>query len=315
MRNSCRTLLFLACVPLLAEQPDDLLTRIRASHLPEEQRNLLAASFSAKNYARIEEILDRQAEAAGAASLAAELHALAGNAAFLNGRMDRAILAFRQADSQVPLAESDRFMLAMALVNLGDTKAAREQLGHLNNSHPDRPLYLYWLGRVDYFERLYPEAVEKLKRVILLDPTSARAYDNLGLAYDMLGQSDEAREALLKAVDLNRKLPSPSAWPPHNLGYLLLRLREPKEAENALRESLKYDPRFATAHYHLGRALEAEDRDNQAIDEYRAAISLDPALIEPLYSLGLVYRRHNRLAEAEAAFAAYKKRKALEEHY
>jgi tetratricopeptide (TPR) repeat protein len=311
MRYPFRILL-LACVPLLAQQPDDLLSRIRASHLPEEQRNLLAASFSAKNYARMEEILERQA-AAGASPLAAEFHALAGNAAFLNGRMDRAIVAFRQADSQVPLGESDRFMLAMALTNLGDAGAAREQLARLNNSHPDRPLYLYWLAKVDYFERRYLEAVEKLKRVIVLDPASARAYDNLGLAYDMLGQNDEAREALLKGVDLNRKLPHPSAWPPHNLGYLLLRLREPKAAENALREALKYDPRFATAHYHLGRTLEAEDRDNEAIDEYRAAISLDPTLIEPLYSLGLLYRRHNRLAEADAAFAEYKKGKAMVE--
>jgi tetratricopeptide (TPR) repeat protein len=313
MRNSFRKFLFLASVPLLAQQPDDLAARIRASLLPEEQRNLLAASFSTKNYARMEEILDRQAGAAGASPVAAELHALAGNAAFLNGRMDRAILAFRQADSQVPLGESDRFMLAMALANLSDTKAAREQLTRLNNSHPDRPLYLYWLAKVDYFERLYMEAVEKLKRVVLLDPTSARAYDSLGLAYDMLGQSDEAREALLKAVDLNRKLPNPSAWPPHNLGYLLLRLRETKDAENALRESLKYDPKFATAHYHLGRTLEAEDRDKEAIDEDRVAISLDPALIEPLYSLGLLYRRHNRSAEADAAFAEYKKLKAVGE--
>ena len=126
MRYPFRILL-LACVPLLAQQPDDLLSRIRASHLPEEQRNLLAASFSAKNYARMEEILERQA-AAGASPLAAEFHALAGNAAFLNGRMDRAIVAFRQADSQVPLGESDRFMLAMALTNLDDAGAARERL-------------------------------------------------------------------------------------------------------------------------------------------------------------------------------------------
>ena len=313
MRDSRGTLLLLACVPLLAQQADDLAARIRASHLPEEQRNLVAAFFSAKNYARVEEIFDRQADAAGASPLAAELHALAGNAAFLNGRMDLAILAFRQADSQAPLNESDRFMLAMALANLGDAKAAREQLTPLNKSHPDRPLYLYWLAKVDYFERRYLEAVEKLKRVISLDPGSARAYDSLGLAYDMLGRSDDAREALLKAVDLNRKLSNPSAWPPHNLGYLLLRLREPKDAENALRESLQYDPRFATAHYHLGRTLEAEDRDNEAIDEYRVAISLDPALLEPLYSLGLLYRRHNRLMEAEAAFAAYKKSKAAGE--
>ena len=309
--RSIGALFFLLCVPLLAQEPENLLERIRASHLPEQQRTELAAAFSAKDYARIEEVLDRQAAAAGASPQAAEFHALAGNAAFLNRRMERAIAAFRQADSRVPLGEPDRFMLAMALASTGDANSARQQLTRLNNSHPERPLYIYWLARLDYYQRMYRQAVEKLKQVILLDPTSVRAYNNLALAYDMMGESDEARAVFLKAVDLNRKLPNPSPWPPHDYGYLLLRLQQLKEAEAALRESVKYDPKLGTAHYHLGRTLEAEDRDNEAIEEYRAAISLDPTLIEALYSLGLLYRRHDRLAEAKAAFTEYKKRKAL----
>ena len=58
------------------------------------------------------------------------------------------------------------------------------------------------------------------------------------------------------------------------------------------------------------RALEAEGRDGEAMEEYRAAISHDPVVVEAFYSLGLLYRRHERGAEAEAAFAEYKKRKA-----
>jgi tetratricopeptide (TPR) repeat protein len=303
--------LVLLCGPLLAQEPANLLERIRASHLPEAQRNELAAAFAARNYAHIEEVLERQAAAAGTPALAAEFYALAGDAAFLNGRMDRAIVSLRQADSRAPLGEPDRFMLAMALASLGDANSAREHLTRLNQSHPDRPLYIYWLARLDYYQRLYRQAVEKLKQVIQLDPTSVRAYNNLALAYDMMGESDEARAVFVKAVDLNRKLPKPSPWPPHDYGYLLLRLQQLKEAEAALRESVKYDPRLATAHYHLGRTLEAEDRDDEAMEEYRAAIALDPNLIESLYSLGQLYRRHDRLAEAKAAFAEYRKRKAL----
>jgi tetratricopeptide (TPR) repeat protein len=301
----------LICIPLLAQEPDNLLARIRATHLPEEQRNELAAAFSTKNYARMEEVLDRQAAAAGDSPQAAEFHALAGDAAFLNGRIDRAVVSLRQADSHVPLCESDRFMLAMALARMGDTDASREQLRRLTSTHPERPLYIYWLGRLDYYQRMYRQAVEKFKQVIALDPTSVRAYNNLALAYDMMGETGQAREAFVKAVDLNRKLPNPSAWPPHDYGYLLLRLQQLKEAEAALRESVQYDPRLGTAHYHLGRTLEAEDRDDEAIEEYKVAISLDPALIESLYSLGLLYRRHDQPAEAQAAFAEYKKRKAL----
>jgi tetratricopeptide (TPR) repeat protein len=310
MRLACSALLILAAAPILAQEPANLADRIRASHLPVDQRNELAALFAAKNYARMQEILDRQAVSAGNSPLAAELHALCGDVEFLRGRMDQANAAFRQADSLTPLDEPDRFTWAMALLNTGDSKAARAQLTSLISAHPGRPLYLYWLARIDYDERLYADAIEKLKRVIQLDPSSSRAYDNLGLAYDMSGQPAEARQAFLKAADLNRRLPHPSAWPPHNLGYLLLRLEQPKDAETALLESLTYDPKLAIARYHLGRVLEAEGRDSEAISEYRAAINLDPKAIEPLYSLGRLYQRNHHPAEADAAFAEYKRRRA-----
>jgi tetratricopeptide (TPR) repeat protein len=303
------TLLLLGPVALSAQSSSALLPRMRAAPLPVERRDELARLFAAKDYSRVEDILSRQAAAADTPANGAELRALDGAVEFLHGHMDRAVIAFRQSDALVPLADPDRFTLAMALVNLGDAAAAREQLTRLSDSHPDRPLYLYWLGRIAYDRRMYAEAVTTLKRVVALDPASARAYDSLGLALDMLGQPEDARQAFLKSVDLNRKLAQPSAWPPHDFGSLLLRLQDLKEAESALREALRYDPAFAMAHYHLGRALEAQSRDSEAIEEYHAATLHDPVL-EAFYSLGLLYRRHGRGPEAEAAFAAYKKRKA-----
>ena len=301
---SARLNALLLAVVSLAQEPGNLLDRIRNSHLPPEQRDALAASFSAKDYARMEQILDGQSSQSG------EVQALLGAVAFLCGHTDRAALAFRKADAATPLGEPDRFTWAMALLNLGDARSARDQLTRLSAAHPDRPLYLYWLARIDYDQRLYEAAVVKLKRVIQLDPSSSRAYDNLGLAFDMMGEYEEARNAFLKAVELNRKLPEPSPWPPHNLGYLLLRLDLPKEAEAALRESLKYDPRLAISRYHLGRVLEAEGRDADAIPEYQSAATLDPKSPEPLYSLGILYRRSQHVAEADQAFAEYRKRRA-----
>ncbi|MFN7992199.1 MAG: tetratricopeptide repeat protein [Bryobacteraceae bacterium] len=303
-------LLLFRCATLHAQQPQNLTARIRAAHLPAEVREQLESAYGAKDYARMRVTLDRQLAAGTDNAARAEIYALAGAADFLGGRMATAADAFQRSNGLAPLDESDRFTWAMALVHLGQADAAREQLTLLNVSRPDRPLYLYWLGRIDYDQRRYVEAVEKLKRVIQRDPASARAYDALGLAFDMMGQPEDAREAFVKAVDLNRKLSQPSAWPPHNLGNLLLRVQQPRDAEVLLREALEYDPGFAMAHYHLGRALEAEGRDNEAIGEYRVAVSLDKELIEPLYSLGLLYRRHGRKVEAEAAFAEYKIRKS-----
>jgi tetratricopeptide (TPR) repeat protein len=284
------------------QNTDALLARIGNAPLPPEQRQVLAAAFSEKNYARVEAILGESGEA--------EPQALLGAIEFVGGRMDRAIQAFRKSDSVKTLNEPDRFTLAMALVDLGDTKPARVELSRLNESHPDQTIYLYWLARLDYSERLYDQSIEKLKRVIAKDPESVRGYDNLGLSYDMMGLSGDAQSAFTKAVALNRKLAAPSPWPPHNLGYLLLRLQKYHEAEENLREAVKYDPRFAEAHYHLGRVLEGQGRDDEAIAEYKSASSIDTKLAEPLYSLGLLYRRRGNQPEAEIALAEYKKRKA-----
>lgn len=291
----------------LAGQTESLQDRVRRAPLSPDQIRQVTASLEAKDYFRIEALL--RAAAHGDAAHASQLYALLGVLEFTGGRMAPAAQAFRDADSRSALDERDRFTLAMSLVNLGDTAGARAELSLLNRFKPDQPLYLYWLARLDYDQRRYEDSIAKLRRVLELDSQSARARDNLGLALDMLGRAEEAQVEFEKAVALNRKLPQPSPWPPHNLGVLLLRLEKPGEAEGALRESLRYDPGLAQSHYHLGRVLEKEGRDAEAIEEYRAAISLDNRATEACYSLGQLYRRLNRASEGDAAFAEYRKRK------
>jgi tetratricopeptide (TPR) repeat protein len=299
----------LACSAVLAAQTGNLLDRIRSSGLPATQRDQLAQLLEAKDYARMEAILEAPS-AAAAAAIAAERHALAGAVQFLDGHMESAVGEFRQSDVLIPLGDPDRFTLAMALLRLSDRAGGRQQLERLLSEHPDHPLYLYWLARIDYDERLYDQSIEKLRQVIRLQPEAARAYDNLGLALDMAGQQDQALPAFQKAVALNRQLAEPSPWPPHNLGALELRLQRFNEAETALRESLRYDPALAMTHYHLGRALEGEGRDNEAIAEYRAATNTSQPVVEAFYSLALLYRRYHRDRDAQAAFAEYKKLRA-----
>jgi tetratricopeptide (TPR) repeat protein len=313
------SVLLLLAIPVLAQKTDALAKRIENAPLSAEQRQAISGSLAAKDFARIEAILaphNQPGVPKGTSSdlppaSAAELQALLGALDFMAGRMTQAVQAFGRSESLRPLDDADRFTLAMALVNLGDVTDARVQLTKLDQSHPDQPAYLYWLARLDYDQRLYDSAVEKLKRVVRLEPASVRGYDNLGLSYDMMGLTDEAQSAFATAVELNRKQPQPSPWPPDNQGFLLFRLQKFREAEESLNESLKYNPKFALAHYHLGRVLENLGRDDAAIVEYQSAAALDPKVPEPLYSLGLLYRRLGRHAESDTALAEYRARKAL----
>jgi tetratricopeptide (TPR) repeat protein len=297
-------LLSIALTGAAWSQQSGLLERIRHAPLPPDRQASLAAAYSHRDFASIEAIL---------AAPNGELKALLGALEFVGGRMEPAVRAFQQADALKPLTDQDRFTLAMAEIKLLDGKGSRAELTRLNRDHPDNATYLYWLARLDYDQRLYESAVERLKRVIALDPAAVRGYDNLGLAYDMMGLTAEAQAAFAHAVEMNRRLAAPSAWPPHNLGYLQLRLLQLPQAEENLREALQYDPRFALAHYHLARTLEKEEKDEAAIEEYKSAAALDATLAEPLYSLGLLYRRRGRTVEADSALAEYKKRRALAE--
>ncbi len=291
------------------------LVTARADDLHQRLLHFLGPEAGPKNIALLKEGKFSEVEAnvaqatAGNQQLQSEQRALCGILEFMNGQMDSALQAFQQAGKWKPLVESDRFTLAMAFVRLGRHDDARTELNQLAAREPNKAIYPYWLGRIDYDQRRYDAAVVHLKQAIELDPKSARAWDSLGLAYDMQGHSDDALQALEQGARFNRQQEHPSAWPPHDLGALLLRMGQTKQAEAAFREALQSDPQMEQAHYHLGRALEKDGADEEAVNEYLTAIKEDTKSADVCYSLALLYRKLHRDQDASAMFAEWRKRR------
>lgn len=270
-----------------------------------------AEAFDAGNYAEVERLL--KAKSATSTADAHELLAVRAGVQFVARDMLDAIQSYAAAARIGPLSESDQFTYAMALANRGDAHDARLLIEGLRARHPRVPLYLYWLGRLDYYERRYEAAAEELNATVALDPSSVRAWNSLGLAYDMHGEMDHAATALRRAVELNRGQTNPSPWPPNDLGSLLLRMEKPAEAEKMLREALRYDPKLAEAHYRLGRSLERQGRDSDAMEQYRKAVAGDTASADACYALAQLLRKQHRDAESAAMFEEFKKRKQRED--
>ena len=304
-----RVVLCVLAAAIALAQTEDIFQRLRSALAGSGKGDLAAAELAKKDFARLEEML-AEVRLSGRPE-SAELLSVQGAVAFLSGNMSVAVVHFQKAAALAPLKDGDSFTLAMALVNLGEDTQARDLLTGLARKYPERSIYIYWLGRLDYDQRRYGAAVEKLQRATELDPKSARAWDSLGLAYDMQGRMDQALAAFQKAVSLNHEQAHPSPWPSHNLGFLLLRMDQPKEAEVALRESLRAEPKLIQNYYYLGRTLEKEGRYEEAIAEYVTAVSSDTASPEACYSLAMLYRKMHRNAEADAMLAEYKKRKLL----
>jgi tetratricopeptide (TPR) repeat protein len=267
------------------------------------------AALRAGDYEKAESLLVKEAEA----HPSSEVLRLLGIVFLRGGRPLNAAIALKKAEALVPLDESSRFTLAMAYVAMGKRSWARPELQRLAEQSPVVALYPYWLARLDYDDNQYAAAVAKLETAIELDPSFARAHDNLGLCQEALGRFEEAQGSYETAIRLNDEQKIRSPWPALNLGLLLSRLDRPDEAEARFRESLRADPRFAPAHYQLGVVLEKKGKTGEARNELEDAARLDPTSAETQYALARLYRRTGESQKADAAlrrFEELKQRKA-----
>src|SRR5947209_13306134 len=257
----CQTLP--VCAQIAVLQQDDPSTPSFSRQLMELQLDplrlrKLEKAINARDYKPAEKILVEEAERDPRSPRSAKLLAIAGGIFFLDAQYLEAAIAWKKAEAIAPLDDRSRFTLAMAYVKLNRRDGARAELDKLAAAQPQNPLFLYWLGRLDYDARNYSSAVTRLQKVIELDPKMVRAYDTLGLCFDYLGKFDEAVKNYNRAIELNRLQPKPSPSPQVDLAISLIALNQLPEAEKNLREAIGYDSQLPQAHYQLGRVLEMQ---------------------------------------------------------
>jgi len=312
MRALVTLLLFLIPGNLLAQdlQPGetggaDLSSGIQ-SRLEPAIRSQLEQALSSRDYPRAEVLL---ADEIGRDPKRPDLLKLLGHVFFLEGRYLNCAVAMKKADALGGLDEAGRFLLAMSYVRLGRREWSRPELLKLEKGHPDKSLYPYWTGRLEYIDQRFQAAVVRFRQALKLDSRFIRGWDNLGLAYEALGQQQEALHAYQEANRLNRESASPSSWPPLNLGSLMLKLDRQNDAESSLRESLRYDAKFAKAHYQLALLLERQSKLEDAVAQLQQAAASDPAYAEPHYALNRIYRKQGQLQSAQVALEVFQRLK------
>jgi tetratricopeptide (TPR) repeat protein len=267
----------------------------------------LASALNRRDYKRAETILLEETKRDPKSARTAKLYTLMGHILFLDGQYLNSAIAWKKAETIASLDDQSRFSLAMAYLRLNRPDWGRDELQRLSQGDPQNPLYLYWLAKLDYDARAYTTAISRLRRVIELDPNMMRAYNNLGLCYDALGQFDEAIQSFTRAIELNRAQKQPSAWPPLNLAVSLVSLNRLDEAVARLHEALSYNPEFPQAHYELGLVLQKERKFEEAIAPLQRAIELDPLYPEPHYTLGGIYQRQGKREAAQEQIEKFKK--------
>jgi serine/threonine protein kinase/tetratricopeptide (TPR) repeat protein len=189
--------------------------------------------------------------------------------------------------------------------------AAQEKMGSAGTTNPEA-YRLYLEGRQQWYGRT-PEGVKKsielFQQAIAADPNYALAYAGLADTYAVAASYDETiphQQAATLADEASRnavRLDDSSSEAHVARGNALVMQRKWREAETEYRRAIELNPNYATAHYFYAfGVLMPGKRTDEALEQFRVALSLDP--LSPIVKMnyGLTLMVAGRYPEAHQQF-------------
>jgi len=163
----------------------------------------------------------------------------------------------------------------------------------------------YDLGRIYYQIGRHADAAAAFRQATTLDPRAYKAWDNLGLAMEALGDVAQAQQHYLKAVALVHKDHPRYDVVYANFADLLIKQGDYRRAFDLAAEAAQRNPDEPRNFFLGGKALVQLGRDDVSIKWLEQAARLNPDYPEPLYVLAQVYRRLGRTDDAARTLKAF----------
>jgi serine/threonine protein kinase/Tfp pilus assembly protein PilF len=189
------------------------------------------------------------------------------------GRFDDAIEAYRAALAIAPRHALTHCDLGIALHEKGLVDDATKEYRAAIDLDPMNAVAHYHLGNALKAQRQRDEAIKEYRAALALDPRFARAHNNLGVALRDKGERDEP-------IIMNKGYRGAiTSYSPYTNPYAMHTFSDKGQLDEAIREfraALSLDPKDAQVHINLGNALKLKGQLDEAIREYRAALALNP---------------------------------------
>lgn len=201
-----------------------------------------------------------------------------------------------QALHVAPLEPSTWFQYGLLEAQRGRREEALAKLQKALAISPDLPEGYFNVANLLLQTGRPQEAEPLLAKALALDPYDAAAYDLLGQVMAMRRNTDGALYSFQKAVKLR------PGYAPYLYNYALglLQVGRYDEAKTQIQAAIQADPHYAEAHEILGAILVREHQSEQAIAEYRQALSIRPDMNRVHLNLGLLlYSQGDRAGAAE----------------
>ena len=183
--------------------------------------------------------------------------------------------------------------LAFALLMLGRYEQAEKEYRIVIQYEPDAPHIHNWFGAALFKQGKTDEAVRHFAQAIQIKTNFLPAYDNLGVARESQGKLDEAIDSFRKALAIEPNLERHT-----NLARALRANSDHEEAAQQYRQVIRIDPNDASAHNALGEILGGLDNFDEAIQHFSQAARLAPKSALVHYNLARALEKAGRIAES-----------------
>jgi tetratricopeptide (TPR) repeat protein len=207
--------------------------------------------------------------------IASQLHYNLGYALKMQDDAAGAIPELETAEKQNPTAPEAPYLLGVLYMQAGRYADAERELSASLKLRPENGDGWATLGSVENKLEKLPEAVSALREAIRQSPMEADAHLTLAAVLAKQGQPAEATEERRKAADLMRiHMNSQRAEVSTHSGDSLLANGKVDDAIADYREALSFDPNYVGAHEGLARAFERQGKTMDAAVERKKIAAL-----------------------------------------
>lgn len=227
-------------------------------------------------------------------------------------RFERALATSAEILRHAPRNPTAMKVRGNALYLLGQPSRAQAAFLRLLDLNPSDSDGAYMLGRIYYEDQRFDLAAAQFQKVIRLDPRSYKAYDNLGLCFEALGDAERAIRHYLAAIQIVEQDRPEYDWPYANLANLLIEENDPQRGFDAASTAARLNPESARNFFLGGKALTRLGRHREAVRWLERSAALDRDYPQPLYLLGQTYQRLGNQELAERSFKAFESAKSRE---